>query len=120
MAQRLKSQKQGNDRYLNEIVIQSILIGNYKPYGSEFANLTKYLESAKIAKEKIYEIWDLFPILKREIIGEGNFGGDYVRLTFRNGSIFDVVSALNSQRGGRRHGGLIDETRKNLKILYIF
>jgi len=27
---------------------------------------------------------------------------------------------LNSQRGGRRHGGLIDETRKNLKILYIF
>ncbi len=25
--------------------------------------------------------------------------------------MFDVVSALNSQRGGRRHGGLIDETR---------
>ena len=43
-----------------------------------------------------------------------------MRLTFRNGSIFDVVSVLNSQRGGRRHGGLIDETRKNLKILYIF
>ncbi len=78
------------------------------------------LESAKIAKEKIFELWDLFPILKREIIGDGNFGGDYVRLVFRNGSIFDVVSALNSQRGGRRHGGLIDETRKNLKILYIF
>src|SRR5574344_1421263 len=76
-------------------------------------------QSAKIAREKILELWDLFPLLKKEILGEGNFGGDYVRLTFRNGSVFDVVSALNSQRGGRRHGGLIDETRKNLKILYI-
>ena len=57
------------------------------------------------------EIWELFPLLKKEILGEGNFGGDYVRLTFRNGSVFDVVSALNSQRGGRRHGGLIDEYR---------
>ena len=40
-------------------------------------NLTKYLESAKIAKEKIFELWELFPLLKREIVGEGNFGGDY-------------------------------------------
>ena len=32
-------------------------------------------------------------------------------MTFRNGSIFDVVSALNSQRGGRRAMGLIDEVR---------
>ena len=35
------------------------------------------LESAKIAKEKIFELWELFPLLKREIVGEGNFGGDY-------------------------------------------
>lgn len=117
MAQRLKSRKQGNDRYLNEIVIQSILIGNYKPYGSEFANLTKYLESAKIAKEKIFELWELFPLLKREILGDGNFSGDYVRLTFRNGSVFDVVSALNSQRGGRRGAGIIDEYRRQKKYL---
>lgn len=111
MAQRLKSRKQGNDRYLNEIVIQSILIGNYKQYGLDFANLTKYLESAKIAKEKIFELWELFPLLKKEILGDGNFGGDYVRLSFRNGSVFDVVSALNSQRGGRRGAGIIDEFR---------
>lgn len=32
-------------------------------------------------------------------------------LKFRNGSQFDVVGALDSQRGGRRHGGLIDEIR---------
>ena len=49
--------------------------------------------------------------MKKEILGEGNFGGDYVKLTFRNGSVFDVVSALNSQRGGRRNAGIIDEFR---------
>lgn len=32
-------------------------------------------------------------------------------LKFRNGSQFDVVGALDSQRGGRRHGGLVDEVR---------
>lgn len=68
-------------------------------------------QSAKIAKDKIYEIWDKIPLLKKEIIGDGNFGKDYVTLTFRNGSIFDVVGALDSERGGRRHGGLIDEVR---------
>ena len=37
---------------------------------------------------------------------------------FRNGSIFDVVGALDTERGGRRHGGLIDEIRK-IYFLYI-
>lgn len=64
-------------------------------------------QGAKIAKEKIYEIWDLFPILKKEILvvnGHfGAFGTDNVRLPFRNGSVFDVVGALNSTRGGRRN-----------------
>ena len=68
-------------------------------------------QSAKIAKDKIYEIWDKLPFLKKEIVGDGNFGKDYVTLTFRNGSIFDVVGALDSERGGRRNGGLIDEVR---------
>lgn len=36
-------------------------------------------QSAKIAKDKIYEIWDKLPFLKREIIGDGNFGKDYVK-----------------------------------------
>lgn len=74
-------------------------------------------QSAQIAKEKIYEIYSLFPLLRREVIGgttsdtPGNFGKDYVTLTFRNGSVLDVVGALDSARGGRRHGGLIDEIR---------
>ena len=56
-------------------------------------------QSAKIAKDKIYEIWDKLPLLKKEIIGDGNFGKDYVTLMFRNGSIFDVVGALDTERG---------------------
>ena len=74
-------------------------------------------QAAQIAKEKIVEIYDRWPMLRKEIIGgeisdtPGNFGKDYVTLKFRNGSQFDVVGALDSQRGGRRHGGLIDEVR---------
>ena len=74
-------------------------------------------QSAQIAKEKIAEIYDKWPLIRREVVGgdisdtPGNFGKDYVTLKFRNGSQFDVVGALDSTRGGRRHGGLIDEVR---------
>ena len=74
-------------------------------------------QSAQIAKEKITEIYDRWPLIRKEVVGgeisdtPGNFGKDYVTLKFRNGSQFDVVGALDSTRGGRRHGGLIDETR---------
>lgn len=68
-------------------------------------------QSAKIAKDKIYEIWEHFPLLKKELKTDGNFGKDYVELKFKNGSRFDVVGALDSERGGRRHGGLVDEVR---------
>jgi uncharacterized protein YcfJ len=74
-------------------------------------------QSAQIAKEKIQEIYDRWPLIRREIVGgdisdtPGNFGKDYVTLKFRNGSQFDVVAPLDSTRGGRRQGGLIDETR---------
>ena len=63
-------------------------------------------QSAQIAKEKIVEIYDHWPLLRKEVIGgeisdtPGNFGKDYVTLKFRNGSQFDVVGALDSQRGG--------------------
>lgn len=68
-------------------------------------------QSAKIAKEKLFELYELFPLLKKELIGEGAYGVDYVQLRYRNGSVFDVVSVLNSQRGGRRGGGILDEYR---------
>ncbi len=67
-------------------------------------------QGAKICTEKLNEIWELYPLLKKEVMSQ-NMGADYVRIIFKNGSILDVVSALNSQRGGRRHYGLIDEVR---------
>lgn len=74
-------------------------------------------QGAQIAKEKLTEIFRLFPLLRREVIGgsvaevPGNYGKDYVTLRFRNGSEFTVVGAADSTRGGRRHGGLLDELR---------
>lgn len=76
-------------------------------------------QGAQIAREKIIEIFDRWPLIRKEVLGgdvsdtPGNFGKDYVTLKFRNGSQFDVVGALDSTRGGRRNGGLIDEVRKN-------
>lgn len=76
-------------------------------------------QSAKIAKEKLNEIWGIWPLLEKEL-EKANFGKDYVELFFRNKSKFDVVGALDSARGGRRHGGLVDEVRrkciKNFKV----
>lgn len=53
-------------------------------------------QSAQIAKEKISEIYDKWPLIRKEVVGgditdtPGNFGKDYVTLKFRNGSQFDV------------------------------
>lgn len=55
--------------------------------------------------------------MKKEIVGgdvsdlPGLYGKDYITLNFRNESVLDVVGALDSTRGGRRHCGLIDEVR---------
>lgn len=65
-------------------------------------------QGVKIAREKINEILSLFPLLEEELISK-NMSNDYVRMTFKNGSIFDVVGIANSTRGGRRHAGLIEE-----------
>ena len=67
-------------------------------------------QGAAIAKEKIEELMDLIPALKNEFnLKKSLFGKDYVRLEFKNGSRMDVVAARESTRGGRRHGGLIEE-----------
>lgn len=96
------------------LILQCIFI----PGTKRFICAPNKNQSAQIAKEKIVEIYDHWPLLRKEVIGgeisdtPGNFGKDYVTLKFRNGSQFDVVGALDSQRGGRRHGGLIDEIRR--------
>lgn len=95
------------------MILQCIFI----PGTKRFICAPNKTQAAQIAKEKIVEIYDRWPLLRKEVLGgeisdtPGNFGKDYVTLKFRNGSQFDVVGALDSQRGGRRHGGLIDEVR---------
>lgn len=71
-------------------------------------------QAAKIATEKLEEIWSFFPSLKDELRwGTGSLTTkmqkDYIRLMFKNGSILDVVAAIESTRGGRRTNGLIEE-----------
>ena len=98
-------------------ILAEILQCIFMPGTKRFICAPNKTQAAQIAKEKIVEIYDRWPLLRKEVIGgeisdtPGNFGKDYVTLKFRNGSQFDVVGALDSQRGGRRHGGLIDETR---------
>lgn len=95
------------------LILQCIFI----PGTKRFICAPNKNQSAQIAKEKIVEIYEHWPLIRKEVIGgdisdtPGNFGKDYVTLKFRNGSQFDVVGALDSQRGGRRHGGLVDEVR---------
>lgn len=95
------------------LILQCIFI----PGTKRFICAPNKNQSAQIAKEKISEIYDKWPLIRKEVIGgdvndtPGNFGKDYVTLKFRNGSQFDVVGALDSTRGGRRSGGLIDEVR---------
>lgn len=67
-------------------------------------------QGMSIAAEKIEEIWRTFPLLEKEVIRKHISTAD-VHLWFRNGSEFTIVGALDSTRGGRRNGGLIDETR---------
>lgn len=95
------------------MMLQDIFIPGHK----NFICAPQKNQSAQIAKEKITEIYDRWPLIRKEVIGgevsdtPGNFGKDYVTIKFRNGSQFDVVGALESTRGGRRHSGLLDEIR---------
>ena len=71
-------------------------------------------QGASIAKEKIEELKEMIPAFKNEINEKKSlYGKDYVRLEFKNGSRLDVVAARNSTRGGRRHGGLMEEIVRN-------
>lgn len=88
------------------IILQCI----FMPKSKRFICAPKKEQSGKVAKEKFDEIFDLFPLLRNEV-AKYTTSTDNVKLVFKNLSVFDVVAALDSQRGGRRHGGLIDESR---------
>ena len=76
-------------------------------------------QAAKISKQKIQEIWRIWPLLKQELEPSNTspegvralFGKDYCDLFFKNGSRLSIVGALDSDRGLRTHATLIDEAR---------
>lgn len=92
-------------------ILALYLICVFRPGSHVFQCAPGKAQGAKISNQKIHQLWDIFPLLKDEIIGGGNFGNDYVRLTFKNGSLFDVMTPLNSTRGNRATCGILDEFR---------
>ena len=92
-------------------ILAIYLICMFRPGSHCFQCAPGKAQGAKIANQKIHQLWDLLPLLKNEILGEGNFGADYVRLTFRNGSLMDIMSPINSTRGNRATAGILDEYR---------
>lgn len=76
-------------------------------------------QATNIAKEKIEEIWDKFPMLRREI-KEYSFQKDYLKIVTHSGSKLDIVAVSGSSRGGRRHAGLIEEVKLALICFYLF
>ena len=91
-------------------ILAIYLICIFRPGSKMFICAPGKEQGAKIAKEKLNEIWGIWPLLEKEL-EKSNFGKDYVELSFKNKSKFDIVGALDSTRGGRRTGGLIDEVR---------
>lgn len=91
----------------------------FQPKSKIFICAPAKSQAAKVAREKMIEIFRYWPILKKEVIGgdisdlPGNYGKDYVQISFKNGSILDVVGALDTQRGGRRHAQIL---KKNVDL----
>lgn len=65
-------------------------------------------QAAKLSRDNIEKIWEYYPILRNEVKYR-SFQTDYVKLIFQNNSKLDVVQVKDSIRGGRRHGGAIEE-----------
>lgn len=80
------------------LVLQCILI----PGRKVFICAPNKNQGAQIAREKIIEIYQHWPLIKNEVVGSelsdtpGNFGKDYVTIKFKNGSQFDVKNPTAS------------------------
>lgn len=104
-------------------VLALILKCIFLPRNKAFIVAPNKNQAAKNSQEKIAEIFQHWPLLKKEIVGgdisdmPGNYGKDYIKLTFKNGSVLDVVGALDSTRGGRRHCQIF---KKNVYLRFIF
>lgn len=69
-------------------------------------------QAASITVSKIEEICKIIPSLAKEIDwsrGATKHSKDDVKYIFKNGSVIDILPALERSRGQRRHGGLMEE-----------
>ena len=64
--------------------------------------------SLSITKQKLEEIWNWWPLLRAEVEKE-NMSSDYIELTFKNKSTFQILTLSASSRGQRASGGLVEE-----------
>lgn len=80
----------------------------FRPGSKRFICAPQKQQAAKIAQDNLDNIWEYYPLLKDEL-KHISFQKDYTKIVFKNGSRLDVVQAKDSERGGRRHGGSIEE-----------
>lgn len=65
-------------------------------------------QAAKITQDCLDDIFDFFPLLRAEVKTYTK-SKDYTKLTFYNGSKYDIVQMAQASRGGRRFGGCVEE-----------
>ena len=90
----------------------------WQPMSKLFICADTKKQAAMITKEKMAEVYYLIPFFVNELdIAEfdkqkqhySTGGEDQAKLKFRNQSVIDIVATTDSARGGRRHGGVIEE-----------
>ena len=67
-------------------------------------------QGVEIAREKIGQIFSIWPLLEKEI-EKKNESQTEINLLFKNGSNFDVLTVTSKSRGSRRNMLIVDETR---------
>lgn len=92
-------------------ILALLLICIFRPGSHVFLCSPGKAQGARICSQKIHQAWNIWPLLKEEIIGGGNFGSDYIKISYKNGSLLDVMTPLNSTRGNRATCGILEEFR---------
>lgn len=89
-------------------ILSRILTCIFLPNTKTFVCADIKATGIKIAKEKINQIFTLFPILEKQVLIKHE-GTQYIEVIFRNGSMFDCIGTTQGTRGIRRTSGIFEE-----------
>ena len=89
-------------------IISQYLACIFLPRSKRFVVSQFKKASLSITRQKLEEIWSWWPLLRAEVLSE-HMSTDYIELTFKNGSLFQILTLSSSSRGQRATGGLIEE-----------